>query len=96
MQIDGQMLRQRTDVLKELVRAAAMDNADGLRKAKKRLIDSGFDADLVRRFNELPADVRTRDQVLQITEKLRDETQREKITTAWRAFFRTKYESLAP
>jgi len=95
MAYDEEMHEKRSDVLKVLVRAAAVDNAERLARAKKALIDGGFRADQMRVFNALPENLRTRQQVLAVAQKLTDATKREKLITGWRDFFRTKYERIA-
>ncbi|HUT61855.1 MAG TPA: extracellular solute-binding protein, partial [Phycisphaerae bacterium] len=95
MQLDVQMREVRFGVLRQLVRAAAIDNLDGLRKARKKLIETNFPADRLATFNELPANVRTRQDIAAAAEALKDTTAAERITTDWRRYFREKYQALA-
>jgi len=97
--LDINILSIRFDVLKELVRAAAIDNADDLRKAKKRLIDLKFPADRVADFHKLPDNVDTPEDIRKIAELLKDAKKHRReidiIVTDWTTFFREKYRRLA-
>jgi len=95
MRLDVAMKQVRFDVLKHLVRAAAIDNAAGLKRARKKLIDSGFEAGRLKQFNALPPDVITRQDLTRVSAAIKDTTQRERITTAWQRFFRHKYQVVA-
>lgn len=95
MALDIEMKNVRTDVLGRLVHAAAVVNFDGLKKARQKLIDSGFDAALTAAFNELPPNIRTPEQIAQVAEAVKDEAQAERIATDWAAFFRTKYAEIS-
>jgi ABC-type Fe3+ transport system substrate-binding protein len=95
MAIDAEVRARRFQVLRMLIKAAAIDNITGLKQAKARLIATGFDPDLVAEFNALPPDVRTVEQIAEANGKLRDPTQREKLVTGWSQFFRAKYRKIA-
>ncbi len=97
MTLDIPMRKVRFGVLKYLVRAAAVDNAGPLKQAKAAIVAAeGQDrARLEQRLYELPPNVRTREQIADIAERLRDPVEAEKITTAWHRFFREKYETIA-
>ncbi|MFB3890952.1 MAG: ABC transporter substrate-binding protein [Phycisphaerae bacterium] len=95
MKLDSQMKQSRGDVLNLLVRTAAIDNRDGIKKARKKIIDSNFDKSLVDEFNRLPDNVNTREKVLQVVAQLADKAQADTIATDWTKFFRDKYEAIA-
>lgn len=95
MKLDVAMRRVRFGVLRDLVQVAAVENVDGLRAARKKLIDAGLPPEKTKQFNELPPNLRTREDVAAMAEKLRDKTEAERILTDWRAFFRRKYARLA-
>lgn len=95
MQIDTELKNIRFGVLRHLVRAAAINNARGLRAAKRTLVERGLPEDLVTEFNALPPDLRTREDIIETARKLRDETAAEQMTTGWQEFFRQKYERIA-
>lgn len=98
-QLDMTMLGIRFDVLKELVRAAAIDNEADLRKAKKRLIALKFPADRLADFHKLPDNVDAPDDIRTVAQLLKDpkanRREIDKIVTDWTAFFRTKYRRVA-
>jgi hypothetical protein len=97
MTLDIPMRKVRFGVLKYLVRAAAVDNAAALKQAKAAIVaaEGQGRARLEQQLYELPPNVRTREQIADIAERLRDPVEAEKITTAWHRFFRGKYESIA-
>jgi len=95
VQLDTAMWATRSDVLKRLVSAAAVKNADGLKKAKRKLIDTRFDAARLAEFNALPPNVARADQIAGVAADLRDHAKAERITLAWRTFFRDKYAKVA-
>jgi hypothetical protein len=78
-----------------LVWAAAVENLDGLKVAKKRLIDTTFEENRLRLFNRLPENVATREQISKTAEMLRDKKQLDIIVTDWINFFREKYQHVA-
>lgn len=94
MDMDTATAQLRVDLLKLLVKAAAVNNAAGLKAAKKKLIASNFDAKLLATFNALPPDVATAEKIKATARQLENEAQRDKITTGWETFFREKYETI--
>jgi len=95
MEIDQEMWATRTGVLNELVAAAAVHNADGLKKAKQKLIDTNFDAARLAEFNTLPSNVARVDQIAGVAKALGDDAKRERLIADWRTFFREKYAKVA-
>ena len=95
MKLEG--FRKHVDylLLKQLVRAAAIDNVAGLRAAREKLVETDFDPKLVSEFNRLPDNVATLDKFPAVRKALRNETQRELTLTDWQEFFRRKYERIA-
>ena len=81
-------------VLRQLVRAAAIDNVAGLRASRAKLIETGFAPALLAEFNRLPAEVATLEQMAQAKVALRDEVSRERIIADWQSFFRKKYRGI--
>ena len=94
-QIDLEMRKVRFNVLQQLVRAAAIDNLDALKAAKRTLIRTGFPRELVEEFQRLPANVCTAEQIRLVARKLKDPTEAERIVTDWTTFFRDKYRRIA-
>ena len=91
--IDEKLRRQRYDVLIQLVRAAAVDNASLLKKAKKVIIDSNS-PELLSIFDKLPGNVDTTEKVLKLHVELQDDAARDTILNAWEVFFRDKYKTI--
>ena len=83
------------NVLRLLVRAAALDNAAELRRARQRLIAARFRPDLLAQFCRLPDDVSTAEKMSQLAKELGNETKRERTITDWQRFFRRKYRLIA-
>jgi len=94
MEMTGFRKKVNYNVLRALVAAAAVDNVDGLRAARAKLIETGFDARRLAEFNRLPDNVATLEAIGRTRKALKDETQREEITTGWRRFFRRKYRRI--
>lgn len=95
LQVDTEMQRVRFGVLRQLVRAAAIDNHKGLLAARRQLIAKGFPPELVAEFNALPPNVGRREQIAEMARSLRDAQQSELIVTNWIKFFREKYDRIA-
>lgn len=98
MTIDAAFRKPLSTVLKRLIRTAAIDNRQGLQKARKKLIDSKFDPALVAEYNALPENVATREKVVAMASILSDSSRAaeiERITTDWQRFFRAKYKKIA-
>ncbi len=91
MKIDAELRKVRFGVLRNLVRAAAIDNRQYLQAARARLIETNFEPAGLAEFNRLPDNVATREGVFEVAKQLRDRTQAAKITTGWQSFFRDKY-----
>ena len=94
LKIDAELRNLRYGVLKQLVRAAAIDNRDALRAARKKLIASP-NAALQAQFDRLPDNVSDRAKIADISQRLKDPVQAELILTGWVEFFRAKYKRIA-
>jgi ABC-type Fe3+ transport system substrate-binding protein len=94
MTLDTKMLSKSFVPLRNLVRAAAIDNLPYLQAAKKKLIETNFAPNLLAEFNRLPDNVATPQAVAETDKKLRDKDQAEKITSQWQQFFRDKYRKV--
>jgi iron(III) transport system substrate-binding protein len=81
-------------VLRNLIKAGQIDNVHDLKRARQVLIEKQFPADLVAIWNELPPDLQSARDVAAASKKLSDTTQRDLLTTAWRDFFRAKYQRI--
>ena len=81
-------------VLRQLVWASAVENLEGLRAAKKKLISSGFQINMVKEFNALPENLTTRQRVAETAKLLHDKKQSDIIITDWISYFRDKYKRL--
>lgn len=95
VQLDTAMWQRRSDVLKKLVAAAAVNNAPGLKAAKQKLIETDFDAARLAEFNALPPNVARADQIAGVARDLHDDVKAERIIADWRTFFRDKYVKVA-
>ncbi len=96
MTLDMEIRYVRQAVLGWLVKAAAVDNYDGMRAAKQELIDTGFEPDRLAEFNRLPDNVLTVEQIRQAGQMLRgDEKLANELRAGWREFFREKYQRVA-
>jgi len=95
MELDTAMWATRSGVLNELVSAAAVHNGDGLKDARKKLIDTNFAAARLAEFNALPPNVTRANQIAGVANDLGDDAKRERIIADWRAFFREKYSKVA-
>lgn len=94
MTLDVQARAVRFDLLKCLIRAAAIDNRDALRAARRKLIASNLDSALVEEFNRLPDNVATMQEAARTAAELKDAAAAERITSDWAAFFRQKYRRI--
>lgn len=86
------------DALRQLVKTAAVDNAQALKAARRRMAAAaGADeaAALRRQFNRLPDNVATLEEMAKLSPRLKDEVEREKLLTQWQAFFAEKYDRIA-
>jgi ABC-type Fe3+ transport system substrate-binding protein len=95
LELDAELWADSYGLLRQLVWAAAVRNLDYLKAAKKKLIDTDFDADRLSLFNRLPDNVATREAVAETNELLNDRKQRDIIVTDWVVFFRDQYEQVA-
>lgn len=95
MDVDTELWSESYGLLRELVWAAAVRNLDALKAAKKKLIDTGFDAARLATFDRLPENVATREAVAETSELLKDRKQRDLIVTDWVEYFRQQYAQVA-
>ncbi len=94
MTLDTKMLNESFGPMRNLVRAAAIDNLPYLQAARKKLIETNFEPSRLAEFNRLPDNVATSQAVADMNKKLRDKDQAEKITSQWQQFFRDKYRKV--
>ncbi|MGB2821416.1 MAG: ABC transporter substrate-binding protein, partial [Phycisphaerae bacterium] len=95
MKLDVELWNMRFGLLRQLVRAAAIDNLQSLRAAREKLIRTNFEPKRLAEFNRLPENIDTPGKVREVARRLGDKTEAERITTDWQRFFRGKYERLA-
>jgi iron(III) transport system substrate-binding protein len=98
MKIDMKVWGIRFGVLRSLVGAAAIENAQFLKAARKKLIETNFEPRRLAEFNRLPDDVDTMTKLAQVAKALGDKTRpedAEKITSEWQRFFREKYQRVS-
>jgi len=95
MAVDRELWNTSYGLLRQLVWAAAVKNLDGLKAAKRKLIETDFEPDRLRNYNTLPENVATREGIRETDKLLRDKKQRDIIVTEWIAFFRSKYQRVA-
>ncbi len=94
MTVDAELWSISYGVLRQLVWAAAVKNLEGLKAAKKTLIETGFEAAKLAEFNQLPANLATLEDVQKTDGLLRDKKQRDIIVTDWIQYFRSKYNRI--
>jgi ABC-type Fe3+ transport system substrate-binding protein len=92
---NARMNRVNFGVLRALVGAAAIDNPQGLRSARARLVQTNYDPKLLAEFVELPVNVASLEAMSETATRLKDPTQRELILTGWQDYFRQKYRRVA-
>ena len=95
MKLDFDLWSLSYGILRQMVWTAAVENLDGLRAAKKRLIETGFEANRLKEFNRLPENIATRQKVAETLRLLGDKKQLDIILTDWVTFFRDKYKRVA-
>ncbi len=95
MEMTGHRTAVSFSTLRLLVGAAAIDNLDGLRQVRQRLIATNFAPDRLEEFQRLPENVSTLEKMAQTGKDLKDPTRRERIVTDWERFFREKYRRVA-
>ena len=95
MHLDMEVAKLRANILPQLVEAAAIDNIEGLKKAKAKLIEKNFESYLLMDFNRLPDNLATLEALAKTAEALKNETQAEQIVTRWQRFFADKYERVS-
>jgi len=81
-------------VLRELVTVAAVQNAELLRRARRKLAEAGWPAELTARFHALPDDIDALDEMAAAAAALRDPQSRYLTLQRWSAFFRDKYQAI--
>jgi ABC-type Fe3+ transport system substrate-binding protein len=82
-------------LLQTLIAAAAVDNRDGLRAARSKLIQTGFEPVRLAEFSRLPDNVATLEAMAETARRMKDETHRDRVVTGWQDFFRRKYGKVA-
>jgi ABC-type Fe3+ transport system substrate-binding protein len=90
LEINADLREKRYDVLIELVRAAAIDAGDDLRKAAV-IVDAAGNAALSEKFYALPPDIDTVEKLADVHDKLSGDTYRSELRRRWAKFFRDKY-----
>lgn len=93
MEVDESLRSNRYDVIIELVKAAAIDNASSLSQAKK-IIDSKSDQNAANLFYTLPENVDSNEKIMEIHNKLSDDVYRQQLRRSWSKFFRDKYAAI--
>jgi ABC-type Fe3+ transport system substrate-binding protein len=98
MEVSKDMQQVNFSVLRQLVLAAAVDNVDGLRSARRKLdslaADPAASQEYQRRlaeFQRLPQDIDALEKMKAVAARLGDPKQQREIVTSWRDFFRRKY-----
>jgi ABC-type Fe3+ transport system substrate-binding protein len=92
--INPQLRAARFNVLRQLVKAAAVENLDGLKKARQKLLQSNNDPALATIFFQLPDNVDTIEKIYTVSEQLADPIQSEAITLQWIEFFKQQYRKV--
>ena len=92
--IDSQLRLRRFNVLRQLVRAAAVVNFAQMLSAKQKLIESDNKSALEEIFYILPENVDTIEEIESIAEQINDAGRSEQITAEWIEFFKNQYEKV--
>jgi len=95
MTVDNELWSMSYGVLRQLVSAAAVENLEGLKAAKNKLIETGFPSEKMAEFNALPDNIASRDKLQEMDRQLRDKKQRDIIVTEWITYFRDKYKRVS-
>ena len=95
MNLDKDLWSITYGLLRHLVWAAAVKNLEGLKEAKKKLIETDFKTDMMISFNRLPDNVATREAIRETDKLLHDKKQQDIIVTNWIDFFRKQYQEIA-
>ena len=90
--LDGELREKRYNCLIYLVKASAIDNIDLLKAARKKVHEK---PELMEKFSKLPDDVDTVEKILEMHEKLTDESQRYEIVNQWSKYFRELFSEIA-
>lgn len=93
-EIDTKTRQQRYNILIELVRVAAIDNFQLLKKAKQKLIDSNFRPEIAEIFYALPDNADTIEKISQLKPSLEDALLYQQLISSWNNFFREKYNAV--
>ena len=91
LELDGELREVRYDVLVYLVKAAAIDNTDLLKKARKAVHEK---PELMGKFATLPENIDTVEEIYELHTKLKDNDQRHAIVSEWSKHFRTLYSEI--
>ncbi len=94
MQVDSRIREVRYGVLAQLVRAAAIENLDMMKKARQVLKQNPDNQTLRQLFYALPENMDAEDDVFTVAEGLKDKVQADKILSGWIEFFRTNYKQI--
>ncbi len=104
MKLDLKMRDTRFSVLKAMVRAAAIDNREGLKAAREKLMATRYEPARLAEFNRLPDNVSTPEGVVKVAalfkragNKKDAEAVKEldRVNSDWTTFFRDKYRRVA-
>lgn len=82
------------NVIRNLVATGPVSNADAMRRARTKLLREDNPAALVAIWNELPANLRTAEDVTAVDHQLRDAQTAEALRADWQEFFRRKYQRI--
>lgn len=94
MVLDIELWDDSFSVLRQLIWAAAINNVEPLKAAKKKLIQSGFDPQLLEEFNRLPENVNSREKLHAMNDQLKDAKLADQIISDWIRFYRDKYQRI--
>lgn len=90
--MDGELREVRYNCLIYLVKAAAIDNTDLLKAARKKVHEN---PELMEQFSKLPENIDTVEEIYEMHDKLTDENQRYEIVNQWSKYFRDLFTEIA-
>ena len=89
--LDGELREVRYDVLVYLVKAAAIDNTDLLKKARKAVHEN---PELMKKFATLPDNIDTVEKIHKLHSKIKDNNERHAIVSEWSKHFRETFTAI--
>lgn len=94
VQIDSELRLVRYGVLRQLVRAAAVENFELMKQAKQKIDSPDADSAEQDAFYRLPDNIDTLDEIRLVSDQLADADKADQILTDWVEFFNKQYQTI--